>query len=205
MDAVLTPNDFLTGQVVVSHSGGGSELDTKTGIRKLKTSQLQDHNTVAAVLRNLEHKVPFLMILGKLDHLVTTQYLLNFLGIRCPAGQVKLKAQYNVLDWFIVTHAWEEPDTNSSFSRWKFRFEKLDLYKPSWWVPKAYGDVAAMDLHPSTQVPTPPEVEMFNCKACGRSTPVVFDGGYFCKFGQCDQFYKVFFFHSNRHPMLIKL
>lgn len=188
----------------MSHSGGKSDYDIKTGLRKLKANQLEDDSVVRAIINNLKCKVPFLMILGKHDDILMTKNLLTSLpGNRCPASQVYLKAQYSVMDWFIVTHVWQEPDTNTRYVRFKYRFEKLDLYKASWWVPKAHGDTRAMDLPPSANVPIPAEVELYNCEACGCSSPVVFDGGYFCKIGRCPEFFKVFPQLPKQSPRLI--
>ncbi|KAL1794308.1 hypothetical protein ACET3X_007729 [Alternaria dauci] len=129
-DKVAHDRDYMDGDIVISRAGGGLIKDIDSGEMKLKRDQSED--SAAVGLRNcMIHRNPVVIITGA-DN---------------PNIASKPPHQYCVLDYFKPTHVWVEKSGDSKIVR--YRFEKLNTKKESWWQAKDAQEVVELGSLPS--------------------------------------------------------
>lgn len=84
------------------------------------------------------------------------------------------------MDWFKVTAGWAERDPRSRYTRWKFRFEKLDTTTDGWWA-----------VTPSQEPDQPLEMIKASCVVCYKESPYVYEEGWACLNPHCLNFWQV--------------
>ncbi|BFZ56476.1 hypothetical protein PYCC9005_003522 [Savitreella phatthalungensis] len=116
IDGHNADGDRIGGRIIISHAGG--KYSAAEG--KLHADQTITDRSVAALMKNLTHDVPLVLIAGN----------------RWPS-RVQLNHRYNVLGWFRVTHIW--PECRSTGTVFRVRFETLDA-EVGWWAPSVMRD-----------------------------------------------------------------
>ncbi|KAJ8106396.1 hypothetical protein OPT61_g9564 [Boeremia exigua] len=120
-DKVAHPRDWTDTNVIIARAGGGQVRDKESG--EMKASGDQVEGIVSQNLRNcMNHYNPVVIITGA-DN---------------PHMPSQPPHQYCVLDYFKPTHIWTEKSGNSKIVR--YRFEKLNARKDSWWRAKGVDD-----------------------------------------------------------------
>ncbi|RYO09453.1 hypothetical protein AA0119_g1011 [Alternaria tenuissima] len=129
-DKVAHNRDYMDSNVVLSRAGGGLMKDIDSGEMKSKRDQSED--SAALGLRNcMIHRNPVVIITG----------------VDSPNIPSKPPHQYCVLDYFKPTHVWAEKSGDSKIVR--YRFEKLNTKKESWWRAKDAQEVIELGSLPS--------------------------------------------------------
>ena len=163
-DKVAHDRDYIDSNVIISRAGGGLTKDKDSG--EMKAGRDQKEDSVAAGLRNC--------MLSRNPVVVIT-------GVDNPHIPSKPPHQYCVLDHFKPTHIWSEKSEGSQMVR--YRFEKLNTRKDSWWRAKDSPDVATLGS-------LPPPVEK-QCGTCGFVSQQVYLNGWMCLHSTCTSFWKV--------------
>jgi alkylated DNA repair dioxygenase AlkB len=144
-DSAGVGREYMDSDVIIARMGGHMESDLTTGL----VSQKEDHDIGSkqpqSVLNNMIHKNPIVIICGDKNSGAIT----------------KMPHRYCVLGWFKPTHIWAEKTSTKkkTFTTIRYRFERLDTSKPSWYhpittepaesadgQPAPYGD---LDYHPA--------------------------------------------------------
>jgi len=99
-------------------------------------------------------------------------------GNQCGASPSALPRRYAVMDWFKVTHAWAEECTLSKFTRWRFRFEKLDFSTDGWWAAEA------------SEIDNQAQITNAVCLHCRQESPKVYLQGWMCMNPSCGLWWK---------------
>lgn len=105
-------------------------------------------------------------------------------GVDNPNIPSKPPHQYCVLDYFKPTHVWAEKSGDSKIVR--YRFEKLNTKKESWWRAKDAQEVIELGSLPSP-------VEKV-CGSCNLQSPQVYLNGWMCLQSACTAFWTI---HTN--------
>ncbi|KAE8836366.1 hypothetical protein PTNB73_04328 [Pyrenophora teres f. teres] len=163
-DKVAHDRDYVDSDVIVSRAGGGLMKDKDSG--EMKAGRDQKEDLVATGLRNC--------MLSRNPVVVIT-------GVDNPHIPSKPPHQYCVLDHFKPTHIWSEKSGGSEMVR--YRFEKLNTKKNSWWRAKDSSDIAALGS-------LPPPVEK-QCGECDVVSPQVYLNGWMCLRSTCASFWKL--------------
>ncbi|KAI5377105.1 hypothetical protein J4E82_004188 [Alternaria postmessia] len=164
-DKVAHNRDYMDSNVVLSRAGGGLMKDIDSGEMKSKRDQSED--SAALGLRNcMIHRNPVVIITG----------------VDSPNIPSKPPHQYCVLDYFKPTHVWAEKSGDSKIVR--YRFEKLNTKKESWWRAKDAQEVIELGSLPSP-------VEKV-CGSCNLQSPQVYLNGWMCLQSACTAFWKIY-------------
>ncbi|KAF1945619.1 hypothetical protein EJ02DRAFT_431416 [Clathrospora elynae] len=164
-DKVAHPRDYMDADVIISRAGGGLTKDKESG--EMKAGRDQSEDTVAQALRNcMVHSNPVVITAG----------------IDNPRIPSKPPHQYCVLDYFKPTHIWVEKSGNSKVVR--YRFEKLNTKKESWWRPKDVVQPVELGALP------PPNAK--TCKLCSVLSPQIYLNGWMCLQPTCTSFWRIF-------------
>ncbi|KAF1849111.1 uncharacterized protein K460DRAFT_330755 [Cucurbitaria berberidis CBS 394.84] len=165
-DKVAHPRDYIDSNVVISRAGGGLTKDKDSGEMKVGRDQVED--TVAQGLRNCMNQFNPVVIITGVDN---------------PHIPSKPPHQYCVLDYFKPTHIWVEKSGRSKIVR--YRFEKLNTKKDSWWSPTQKDMTDSVDLGS-----LPPPIEKA-CETCGVSSPQIYLNGWMCLQPACMLFWNI--------------
>lgn len=84
------------------------------------------------------------------------------------------------MDWFQVTYVWAEKFNGKVC--YKFRFEKIELEKKSWWAPKG------SPLPPSTRN-FDTQAPLYSCVCCHSMSKEVYRDGWMCLNEKCARFF----------------
>ncbi|KAI2486135.1 2OG-FeII-Oxy-2 domain containing protein [Pyrenophora tritici-repentis] len=163
-DKLAHDRDYIDSDVILSRAGGGRVKDKDSG--EMKAGRDQKEDSVAAGLRNC--------MLSRNPVVIIT-------GVDNPHIPSKPPHQYCVLDHFKPTHIWSEKSGGNEMVR--YRFEKLNTKKDSWWRAKDGPDVATLGS-------LPPPVER-QCGSCGVISPQVYLNGWMCLRSTCASFWKL--------------
>ena len=155
--------------------------DNNGHINQISDQDGEKHPGVKAFRNNMEHKIPIIVIAGKFAHHeheypLTEPSPLGRNNISCPT---KLPHEYNVLDYFMVTDVWAE--MNNGCKCYKYRLEKLDPFKPSWWAPRGSSAPSTPDFKVSAPVGC--------CSLCDTKSKQVFEEGWMCLTPSCKNFW----------------
>ncbi|KAF2846726.1 hypothetical protein T440DRAFT_501594 [Plenodomus tracheiphilus IPT5] len=172
-DKVAHARDYIDSNVVISRAGGGQLKDKETG--ELRAGRDQVDDSVAQNLRNCKSHYNPVVILAGVDN---------------PHFPSQPPHQYCVMDYFKPTHIWFEKDGKSKIVR--YRFEKLNAKKDSWWRPK--GSTELMDLG---SLP-PPNKEV--CQVCEKISTQVYLNGWMCLQPTCRAFWNIHGLEEGYEP-----
>ncbi|KAL6157100.1 hypothetical protein ACJQWK_06914 [Exserohilum turcicum] len=163
-DKVAHERDYIDSNVVISRAVGGLTKDKESGAMKASRDQVED--SVALGLKNcMLYRNPVVVITG----------------IDNPHIPSKPPHQYCVLDYFKPTHIWAEKSGSSVMFR--YRFEKLNSKKESWW--QARDGTKAIELG---LLPKPVEK---TCGSCGVDSQQIYLNGWMCLQPNCRSFWKM--------------
>ncbi|KAG9186187.1 hypothetical protein G6011_02743 [Alternaria panax] len=163
-DKVAHNRDYMDSNVVISRAGGSLKKDIDSGEMKSKMDQSED--SAALGLRNcMIHRNPVVIIAG----------------VDNPNIPSKPPHQYCVLDHFKPTHIWVEKSGDRKIVR--YRFEKLNTKKGSWWRSKYAQEVVELGS-------LSPPVEK-TCERCNLQSPQVYLNGWMCLQPACTAFRKI--------------
>jgi hypothetical protein len=163
-DQVAHSRDYVDTNVVISRAGGYLIKDNVSS--EMKAGKDQTEDAVSQGLRNcMVHNNPVVLLTG----------------VGNPHVPSKPPHQYCVLDYFKPTHIWVEKSGDSKILR--YRFEKLNTKKESWWQPMEGKDVVELGSLP------PPVVK--KCEACGVESPQIYLNIWMCLSPVCASFWKI--------------
>ncbi|KAF1999059.1 hypothetical protein P154DRAFT_438020 [Amniculicola lignicola CBS 123094] len=163
-DKCAHPRDYTDANVIISRAAGGMVKD-KNGDMVAGSDQTINSKQCEHLRNNMMYKNPVVVIAGS-DN---------------PALPSQPPHTYCVLDYFKPTHIWSEKWGKKDIVR--FRFEKLDVTKPSWWA--AEGTEENMEL----QSLPPPHVQ--DCAACGNKFDMIYLNGWMCLNPSCNAYWKL--------------
>ncbi|KAF2622883.1 hypothetical protein BU25DRAFT_462510 [Macroventuria anomochaeta] len=163
-DKVAHPRDYIDSNVVIARAGGGQVKDKDSG--EMKASGDQVEGTTSQNLKNcMSHYNPVVIITG----------------IDNPHMPSQPPHQYCVLDYFKPTHTWVEKSGNSKIVR--YRFEKLNARKDSWWRPIDVEDPVELGSF------SPPFIK--SCGTCARESLQIYLNGWMCLQPTCGLFWLI--------------
>lgn len=163
-DKVAHARDYVDSNVVISRAGGGLAKDIDSCEMNSKKDQSED--STALSLRNCMLHYNPVVIITEVDN---------------PNIPSKPPHQYCVLDYFKPTHIWAEKSGNSKIVR--YRFEKLNTKKESWWKEKDSQEALELGSLPSP-------VERI-CGSCNVKSQQVYLNGWMCLQPTCAAFWKI--------------
>ena len=164
-DKVAHPRDYIDSNVVIARAGGGQVKDKDSG--EMKASGDQAEGTVSQNLRNcMSHYNPVVIITG----------------VDNPHIPSQPPHQYCVMDYFKPTHIWFEKSGDSR-KIVRYRFEKLNARKDSWWRPKSLEDPLELGCLP------PPVVK--TCDACSQESLQIYLNSWMCLQPTCTSFWLI--------------
>ncbi|KAK9237897.1 hypothetical protein V1525DRAFT_342854 [Lipomyces kononenkoae] len=169
LDELTARDDFISDNVIISQVGGQTfAVDSEKS--ELQISQGSAEQAVKALISNQKRATPLVLVLGS----------------NCPLAPVNVPHRYCIMDWFVVTHSWENLDRSTGYKLWNFRFERINRNAKPWWH------------SPKNEIPELPlsAIETHRCSDCGISFPQVYKQGQMCLNSGCPQFWKV----SGRDP-----
>ncbi|KAH7112820.1 hypothetical protein B0J11DRAFT_393581, partial [Dendryphion nanum] len=156
--------DYMDSTVVISRAGGGMVRNKDSGEMVLRGNQ-GETSQVKSLRNSMRYFNPVVIITGA-DN---------------PKAPSKPPYAYNVLDYFKPTHIWSEKSQGKVFVR--YRFEKFNPGKPSWWSPKDFEEQIILGA-------LPPPVTLC-CKICHQDTDQVYLQGWMCLHSPCSAFWKL--------------
>jgi hypothetical protein len=164
-DKVAHARDYIDSNVVISRAGGGLSKDKDSGEMKSSQDQTDDTPIVQALRNCMKHYNPVVVITG----------------VDNPHIPSQPPHQYCVLDYFKPTHIWFEKSGSSKILR--YRFEKLNTQKESWWKPENEEDVIELGA-------LGPPVEKI-CGCCGEASLHIYLNGWMCLQPSCSAFWHI--------------
>lgn len=175
-DSAGVGREYMDSDVIIARMGGHMESDLKTGIVSQKDDHDIDSKQPQSVQNNITHKNPIVIICGDKNSGAIT----------------KMPQRYCVLGWFKPTHVWAEKTSGKkkTFTTIRYRFERLDTSKPSWYhpVPAESGEPES----PADAI----ELPMRTCPECSKSCPQVYLIDWVCTNSKCTAFWQM----SNGQP-----
>lgn len=164
-DKISHARDYIDSDVIISRAGGGLFKDKDSGVMKSKSDQKDDTPIVQALKNCMKHFNPLVIITG----------------VDNPHIPSQPPHQYCVLDYFKPTHIWHEKSGTSKILR--YRFEKLNMQKESWWRPE--NEETVVDLGALE-----PPVEQ-TCGSCKERSPQIYLNGWMCLQPDCTAFWHI--------------
>jgi alkylated DNA repair dioxygenase AlkB len=170
-DSAGVGREYMDSDVIIARMGGYMESDVKTGVVSQKDDHDMDAKQPQSVLNNMAHKNPIVIICGDKN-----------------AGAITtMPHRYCVLGWFKPTHVWAEKTSTKkkTVTTIRYRFERLDTSKPSWYHP-----IPAESVEPE-----PPAdavaLRVETCKQCSKSCPQVYLIDWVCTNPKCAAFWQM--------------
>ncbi|KAF2728760.1 hypothetical protein EJ04DRAFT_88042 [Polyplosphaeria fusca] len=157
--------DYIDSTVVISRAGGGLVRDKETRAHVMRGDQNED-SKVGSLRNSMKYFNPVVIIAGSEN----------------PNIRSKPPHMYCVMDYFKPTHIWSEKSNGKKLLR--YRFEKLNVKKPSWWAPR--GELK--EPVPLGSLPPPPTKD---CPLCGKESQQVYLQGWVCLQPNCNAFWRL--------------
>jgi hypothetical protein len=154
--------DYTDSNVVICRAAGGMIKNKETGNMVLGNDQTEGSGA-NSLRNNMANYNPVVLITGA-DN---------------PTLPCKPPHIYNVLDYFKPTHIWHEKSKGKTVIR--YRFEKLNLDKPSWW--KVDEEPVALGALPAPVLK--------DCAICKAPSPQVYLQGWMCLQPSCRAHWKL--------------
>jgi hypothetical protein len=194
-DSTGVGREYMDSNVMIARMGGSMTTDAKTGFMYQTKDHLMKDKQAQSVLNNIAHKNPLVITCGDKNEGAIT----------------KMPHRYCVLDWFKTTHVWAEKTMGRKEPRTtiRYRFERLDRSKESWYSPKpAAGSIeepespaepgSSAELVPAEagSPSNPPSLADLSlpiqtCTACSKSCPQVYLIDWLCINPDCAAFWKM--------------
>ncbi|KAK7511804.1 uncharacterized protein IWZ02DRAFT_385467, partial [Phyllosticta citriasiana] len=165
VDKESSPRDYMDSEVLISRAGGGLSRDANSGSMVRGSDQSLKSSQVQGVRSSMDSFNPVAIISGD----------------RNPQAPCAMPHPYNVLDWFKPAYVWAEKSSGHVVI--KYRFEKLDKNKQSWWMPQGLSEPAKLGSLPAPEVKT--------CDVCLESSTRIYLQGWMCLQPQCIKFWEI--------------
>lgn len=175
-DGASRCREYMSPDLIIGGAGGGMEADS-TGQLVQKKNHTMDESQVKAVLNDIEHKNPLVVIVGNKSG-----------GAIC-----RMPYRYNVLGWFKPVAVWAEKTMGKRNKTWttiKYRFERLDQSKQAWSAPNDASVTSEERLSDEERRSIAPLAKQ-TCPRCSASHPMVYLVGWMCLSPECDLFWKL--------------
>jgi alkylated DNA repair dioxygenase AlkB len=170
-DKVAHARDYIDSNVVISRAGGGLLKHKDSGEMRSRGDQSDDTPVVTGLKNCMSQYNPVVVITG----------------IDNPHIPSQPPHQYCVLDYFKPTHIWVEKSGSSKILR--YRFEKLNPEKDSWWRSEDEEDVVKLGS-------LDPPIER-TCAHCGSNSTQIYLNGWMCLQPGCTDFWYIVGDHSS--------
>jgi alkylated DNA repair dioxygenase AlkB len=170
-DSCGAGREYIDSDVIIARMGGDMESDSKTGLVFQKKDHDIDGRQPQSVRNNITHKNPIVIICGDKN----------------TGAITKMPHRYCVLGWFKPTHVWAEKTSSKkkTVTTVRYRFERLDTSKPSWYHPAPAESVE----------PSPPAdavaLPVKTCEECSKPCPQVYLIDWVCTNPYCAAFWKM--------------
>jgi hypothetical protein len=195
-DSAGVGREYMDSDVVVARMGGNMTTDIKTGVMYQTKDHLMKDKQPQSLLNNIAHKNPLVIVCGDKNEGAIT----------------KMPHRYCVLDWFKPTHVWGEKTMGKKEPRTsiRYRFERLDRSKQSWYTPTTPPAGTASEYQSPTEsgsstelVPAESEsstnssslaelsLPVQTCTACSKSCPQIYLIDWLCTDTDCTAFWKL--------------
>ncbi|MCJ1232791.1 hypothetical protein MMC14_000745 [Varicellaria rhodocarpa] len=158
---------YLDNEVAITRAGGGFERD-EDGVMKQAKDHKEDNATLQSMIKTMKDKIPIVMIVGSHN----------------SASAVQLPHRYCVMDYFQVTDVWTEKVNKRVCYR--YRFEKVNLAKRSWWSPQSDPDPL-----PSCSRDLSVRAHREACGTCQEVSTQVYQEGWMCLTSTCARFFEL--------------
>lgn len=166
-DSAGGAREYMDHDVIIARMGGGMETDPKTGT----LAQAKDHDIDSvqpqSLLNNMVHKNPLPIICGS----------------RNAGAPTSMPHRYCVLDWYKPTHVWAEMTMGKKgpTPTIRYRFERLNTSKPSWFAP----------VSGPPDVPSDLILPIKTCDECLKECPQIYLIGWVCTNPKCVALWKL--------------
>ncbi|KAK3715157.1 hypothetical protein LTR37_007367 [Vermiconidia calcicola] len=172
-DSVGHVREYMDENVIICRAGGAMEADTSGGMVQ-KKDQLMKEAQVQAVLNDIAHHNPLIVICGD----------------RNTAALCKMPHQYSVLGWYKPVRVWAEKTAGKGVKMWttiKYRLERLNRHREAWHAPKGDSRYSEEDKA------TAGEQVLATCieRNCRETYPQVYLEGWMCLNATCSRFWKI--------------
>ncbi|KAK3722944.1 hypothetical protein LTR37_002089 [Vermiconidia calcicola] len=172
-DSVGHVREYMDENVIICRAGGGMEADPSGGMVQ-KKDQLMKEAQVQAVLNDIAHHNPLIVICGD----------------RNTAALCKMPHQYSVLGWYKPIRVWAEKTAGKGAKMWttiKYRLERLNRHQEAWHASKGDSRYSEEDKATSGQQVLATCIE----KNCRETYPQVYLEGWMCLNATCTRFWKI--------------
>jgi hypothetical protein len=170
-DSVNPGREYMDSDVVISRMGGRMATDDdKPGAIYQTKDHMMKEKQPQSILNNIAHRNPIVIVCGGKNEGAIT----------------KMPHRYCVLDWFKITHVWAEKTMSRGQVRItiRYRFERLDRLKESWYRPAPASDSAR-------EWPVDLSLPIHKCAACSKACPQVYLISWLCTDPDCTAFWKL--------------
>jgi len=186
-DSTSVGREYMDSDVMIARMGGNMAADGKAGPRYQAKDHLMQDKQPQSVLNNIAHKNPLVITCGNKNEGAIT----------------KMPHRYCVLDWFKPTHVWAEKTAvgrRAPRTTIRYRFERLDRSKESWYSPKpAVRSIQESEspagpgslVAPVSGSPADLTLPIRTCTACSKSCPQVYLIDWLCTDPDCTAFWKL--------------
>jgi ssDNA-binding Zn-finger/Zn-ribbon topoisomerase 1 len=175
-DSVGHCREYMDTDVIIARSGGGMEMDKDRNLLQSRDHEYQGKSKqskgqVEAVLNNIRHKNPIVIICGDRNE-----------GALC-----RMPHKFCVLGWYKPIAVWTEKTLGKggrAFRTIKYRFERLGS-KDAWFAPKEGVSLTGEDY----QLAGP--LTYASCARCRKQHPQMYLEGWMCLTYDCESLWKV--------------
>lgn len=170
-DGVGHPREYMDTDLIIARAGGSMEQDANGQLQQKKDHSM-DEAQVQAVLNDIEHQNPVVIICGN-----------KHAGAMC-----KMPHRYCVLGWYKPVAVWAEKTLGKGKKAWttiKYRLERLDSSKSVWYAP-TQAAITDQDRELAGSL-----IEK-DCRDCNTRWPQVYLNGWMCLNSSCERFWKLY-------------
>ena len=170
-DSVGHCREYMDPDVIICRAGGGMEADSE-GRMVQKRHQSLDEWQPAALLNDIKHKNPLIVICGNRNEKAICQ----------------MPHQYCVLDWFKPVAVWSEKTAGKGKKAWntiKYRLERLNNDRTTAWSSTSTWTVSEED-----RLQAGPLLKA-SCHNCRTESSQVYLIGWMCLNADCEDFWKI--------------
>ncbi|KAF8495854.1 hypothetical protein JB92DRAFT_2817986 [Gautieria morchelliformis] len=161
------------GRCIISHGGGSSAINKQTKQTALVDDQTVRSASCNALINSWMAGQPIVLIAGN--------------GYQLFPYNLEDRS-YVVLGYYVITHAWEEPEPSSEsprgyFVRWKFMFQWIHSQGRPWWI------------RPDLQLDDSPDsdtdrISPRDCQTCHKPSRAIYNFGWVCTHSDCSSFFR---------------
>lgn len=180
-DSVGVGREYMDQDVIIARMGGHMTRDPKTGAMYQKYDHDINDTQPQSLLNNIAQKNPLVIICGNQN----------------AGAPTKMPYRYCVLGWFKPTHVWAERTMGKKDQKTtiRYRFERLDRSKPSWFepVPGSVPEAEVNGVSVAGALPTAADnsLPVKTCKTCLKSCPQIYLISWICTNPVCADLWKL--------------